>query len=173
MAGCDNQKDSLNRMISLRDKILAGKGCTFQVEISADYIDEIHTFEMDCQSDTDGNMLFTVTKPESIAGITGRISDNQAGITFDGYMLAFKQLADGQISPVSAPWVFLKALRSGYIRACTDSEEQLQVIIDDTYEADALQLNIWLNQEDFPNTAEIFWQGRRVITLRIHNFSCL
>ena len=173
LTGCKNINEPLDRVIELRDSILTGNGCKFNTVISADYEDSVHVFKMDCQFDADGNMTFTVTEPDTIAGITGQISDDQAGITFDDYVLAFEQLSDGLISPVSSPWVFIKTLRSGYIRGCTVEGGQLEVMIDDTYETETLQLNILLDEYDFPRMAEIFWQGRRMVTLEINDFSCL
>jgi len=84
--------------------------------------------------------------------------------------LIFELLADGQITPVSAPWILIKTLRSGYLNACTYTDNGLMLIIDDSYEEDALQLDIWLNDENIPTEAEILWDGRRILSLQISNF---
>jgi hypothetical protein len=79
-------------------------------------------------------------------------------------------LPEGEISPVTAPWLFLRTLRSGYIRACGTDGDSLQVTVDDSYEADALQLDIWLSSADIPQRAQVLWHGRRVLSLGIENF---
>ena len=38
------------------------------------------------------------------------------------------------------------------------------------YEEDALQMEIWLDGENAPVCAEIFYDGRRIVTMTIENF---
>lgn len=156
--------------MQLRQK-LQQNACSFRTAISADYGDTLYTFALDCAADDRGNVTFTVTEPTPIAGITGTLSANGGELTFDDAALAFDLLAQGQVSPVSAPWLLIKTLRGGYFRSCTEDGEFLQLQIDDSYEEDALRLDIWLNDENVPVNAEIYWDGRRILTMRIEDFS--
>ena len=45
-----------------------------------------------------------------------------------------------------------------------------KLIIHDSYEEDSLQLDIWLDTEGLPVSAEILWQGRRILSLCVNNF---
>ena len=45
--------------------------------------------------------------------------------------------------------------------------------IDDTYEEDALQLDIWLGADDLPVQAEVLYDGRRILTVHVSNFNFL
>ena len=81
-------------------------------------------------------------------------------------------MADGEISPVTAPWLFIKTLRGGYIRGCTSGEDSYQIEIDDSYEENALRLNINI-EKDLPAYCEIFWKGRRAIMVTVENFVLL
>ena len=47
---------------------------------------------------------------------------------------------------------------------------QLRLTIDDTYEDDALQLDIWLNEQDMPKHAEIVYDGRKILSLNVTEF---
>ena len=49
----------------------------------------------------------------------------------------------------------------------------LRLTIDDSYEEDALTLDIWLNGQDIPIRAEILYDGRRILTLEIENFQIM
>ena len=91
-------------------------------------------------------------------------------LTFDNEILAFDMLADGQLSPVSAPWVLLHTLRGGYLRYVSKSEAALRLTVDDSYADNAMQVDIWLDGDGHPGAAEILWLGRRILTLRIENF---
>ena len=116
-SGCAGQGGELERAMELRSKLLA-QPVSFQANITADYGDVLHTFSLSCQTDTKGNVTFIVTEPESIRDIEGTISTGAGKLTFEDKVIAFDLLADGQLSPVSAPWVFMKALRSGYLTSC-------------------------------------------------------
>jgi hypothetical protein len=71
--------------------------------------------------------------------------------------LTFPPLADGQVAPVSGPWILLKTLLGGYLTACGMEDDLLRLTIYDSYEEDALQMEIWLNGENLPVQA-VFMQ---------------
>jgi len=172
-AGCTNSGGAVDRAVVLRNSVLESKGCQFRTMITADYGEDIYVFSMECKTDREGNLTFSVLEPASIAGITGKITGSGGAITFDGKVLAFQTMADGQITPVCAPWVFMKALRSGYLKDCMETDGGFQISIDDSYEADALRLNIQIDTENRPKAAEVFWQGRRVLVLAVEDFMYL
>lgn len=169
LAGCAGVKDTMDRAMALRAALLA-KGAEFDAAITADYGDKTYSFGMHCQLDAQGKVTFAVTSPETIAGITGTVSSTGGKLTFDDKALAFSLLADGQVSPVSGPWLLMKTLRSGYLTSCGVEDGCLRIAIDDSYEDDALHLDIWLDEEDHPKRGEILWQGRRILTVEIENF---
>ncbi len=172
LCGCAKSDGPLDRAISLREKILQSNGCSFTSTITADYGDQLYTFSMTCACDREGNLSFTVTKPETISGITGKISAAGGSLTFDDKVLAFQTIADGQITPVTAPWVFMKTLRSGYMNGCTQENDVYRISIDDSYKEDALRLIITV-KDDVPVIGEIFWEGRRVMSITVENFAYL
>ncbi len=172
-AGCGETASALERAMTFRAKLLAAAGCTFDAEVIADYGDKSHSFSLSCQADENGNLTFTVTAPETLAGITGTVSASGGELTFQDKALAFDLLADGQISPVSGPWLLLTTLRSGYLTSCGGSGEGLRLSIDDSYREDALSMEILTDGTDQPTQADIVWQGRRIVSLRIKNFTLL
>ena len=170
LTGCSKTRDMLDKAMTLRASLLACESCTFDAAITADYGDEIHCFEMACTGDNDGNLNFTVTAPETIAGITGGIAAGEGKLTFDDQGVAFPLLAEGQVTPVSGPWILLKTLMGGYLTACGQEQERIHLMINDSYEEDALELEIWLDGEVNPVQAEIGYEGRRILTMEIENF---
>lgn len=170
LSGCKGSEDSLNRAVALRDRVLRGDGCSFSATVTADYGEQIYIFKMDCKTDKEGNLSFTVTEPATIAGITGKITGTGGAITFDDKVLAFQTIADGLVTPVTAPWLFMKTLRSGYLKDAAETEQGFEISIDDSYAEESLQLRI-RTAGDLPAFAEIFWQGRRILTLTVENFS--
>lgn len=173
LSGCSMSRGNMADALAFRESLLKANGCAFQGEITADYGDEIYSFCVDCAADGEGNITFTVTQPESISGISGEIFSSGGRLTFDDTVLGFPLLADGELSPVSAPWIFLNSLRSGYMISCGQEEDGLRLTVNDSYEEDALQLDIWMKNGSEPYYAEILWQGRRVLSLEIDNFEIL
>ncbi len=170
--GCKASEDCLDKGISFRNRLLESNGCSFQSEITADYGERVYQFSMACRADKDGNVTFEVQAPESISGICGKITGQSSAITFDDQILAFQSLTDDQITPVNAPWILLKTLRSGYIRSCAEEDGGFALVIDDSYAENALRLNISF-EENVPEQCEIFWKGRRILTVAIEAFAFL
>lgn len=169
LGGCADTQAQLDRAMTVRAAMIA-EPVSFDAKVTADYGDKSYTFSMKCTCDTDGNLKFEVIEPKSIQGISGIICGTGGKLTFDDTALAFELMADGQFSPVSAPWVLMKTLRGGYLTSCTQEGDYLRVAIDDSYEEDALHLDIWMNGDDKPKVAEIFWKGRRLLTVEVENF---
>lgn len=173
LCGCGNKTDQMGSMLGFRQRLLDGNGCTFTAEITADYGDEIYQFTVQCQGDKQGNLKFSVVEPSSISDITGTITDLGGSLTFDGTALAFAPIADGQLTPVTAPWIFLKTLRGGYIASCAQDDTMTYLQIDDSYSEKALHLDIWLNENAVPVRGEILWEGRRILSLIVRDFMIL
>ena len=172
LCGCSAGDEQMERALDLRTK-LQRQSVSFDVEIIADYGDKTYTFGMECRSDALGDLNFTVTKPQTIAGISGTVAKGTGKLTFDDKMLAFDILADGLISPVSGPWVMMESLRSGYLTSCGRDAEGLRVTVDDSYAEKALHLDVWLDENDLPKYCEVLWNGRRLLSMKVSSFTFL
>ncbi len=169
LAGCAQEGD-VDALMQLRAKMKAAQGCQFDCNIIADYGNKSYTFSVECRGDQKGNVDFTVAGPDSISGISGTVTDGKGNLRFDGTALAFELLADGLLSPVSGPWVFLNTLRGGVVTSCGQEGALTRVTLDDSYQADALTVDLWLDGSNTPVQAEISWQGRRILTLVVTKF---
>lgn len=168
--GCAPNGGVTERGMTLREKLLASKGCTFTAGITADFGENQYSFVMDCQTDSGGNLHFTVVSPENISGIQGRIDETSGKLTFDETVLAFPLLAQGEIAPATAPWLFWKSLLGGYIQACGEDKDGFRITIDDSFRGENLQLDVWLDENNTPLSAQILWQGRSILFLSISQF---
>lgn len=173
LTGCANAKSHINRALELRTRLYQSQGCSFTAVITADYGDQLYQFTLSCQGDNLGNLAFTVVEPETISGITGHIAQQGGKLTFDDAVLEFPLMADGLLTPVSAPWLLLKTLRGGYLTSAGMEGELLRLAVDDSYEEDALHLDIWLDGENRPVQADIYYDERRILSLTIGDFQIL
>ena len=171
LCGCSKTDPGLDVMMDLRQSLLSCNECNFVCTITAHFEDYLFTFKMNCTSDTSGNMHFTIIEPETISGITGNINEKSTAITFDDTVLAFELLADGEFSPVASPWILMRSLRAGYIHAVNSNDNSVQAFLDDSYEENPMQLTVWLDSNRLPQSADIYWQNRRILSLEISNFT--
>ena len=170
LTGCSTQETQLQRGMHLRDR-LTRERCSFTAVIIADYGEYAYSFTLGCSTDDKGDVSFIVIEPESISGIAGKLTGDTGFLTFADTALAFPMLAEGEVSPVSAPWLMISALRGGYIVAAGPEGDLYRLTLKDSYAETALQVDVWLDGNDLPQKAEIFWQGRRVLSLHIEEFA--
>ena len=168
LAGCGRNEPQSDGMQAWRDRC-AGEASAFSAQITADYIDSRESFSMDCVYEPEGLLRFTVTQPPELAGITGTVSGEQGTLRFEETVLALPLLAEESLSPVSGPWVMMKALGTGPLRCTAREEALLHISVDDSYREEALEVEAWLEGEQL-RQAEISWKGRRNLLLQIENF---
>ena len=170
LTGCTGKRDELDRAMKLRASLLGCLGCSFDVTVTADYGDELYEFDMQCEFDQLGNLMFSIKKPDSIAGITGRVDAKEGAFTFDDQVLAFKKITDGQLTPVTAPWVLMQAVRGGYISACGKDKDGYHIQLDESYEENPLTLDLWINHNMEISRGELLWDGRRILSIDVTDY---
>ena len=65
----------------------------------------------------------------------------------------------------------MRTLRGGYLSSAVQEGELLRLAVDDSYEEDALRLDIWLDSGNAPVHADILYDGKRILSLSIENFT--
>ena len=171
LTGCQIQDKGIDPAMNLRSSLLEAEECSFQNTVTADYGTEVYTFQMDVQWKNTNTMQFTITDPETVKGITGSFSEEAASLVFDSTVLAFPALSEGELTPVSAPWLFLKALRSGYISGYAEESDGTRIYIDDSFEDMPLNFEVLLNDSGIPVFVEYIWQERRILSADIREFT--
>ncbi len=170
LGGCYSENDGFGRAMALRTSLINGEGCAFDATITADFGDKTYSFCLSCASDAEGNIDFTVRSPQSIEGISGVVRSDGGALCFDGNALTFPLQSDELLSPVSAPWVMVRALRSGYVRSCAQEDKLFRMRVDDSFHADALTLDIWVDGQSGPVRTDIYEENRRIVTMTVENF---
>lgn len=170
LIGCAAPTDSVKDGLTLRQKVLDSNGCEFDAVIIASYSDCSYTFTLRCTADAAGDLSFVVKDPESIEGITGTVTSSGGDLRFDDTILGFDPVADGLLSPVGTPWLFVKILRGGYLHAVQKEEEGLSLILDDSYRSEDVRAEIRVNKDLIPVQCEIYWQGKRYLSMDVKNF---
>ncbi|WP_251316306.1 hypothetical protein [Flintibacter muris] len=115
--------------LTIRGEYLAIDSCAVQAAITADYGQRVYQYEMAAAVNGDETVL-TLSAPETVAGLTARITGEDGLLEFDGVAVETGPL-DGQgLTPVSALPALLEAARSGYITACALEEDGALLRVD-------------------------------------------
>ena len=172
LCGCAAREESrMEEALAFRAALLGAGGCSFLGEITADYGDEVYTFTAACTTDAEGALSFSLTEPETIAGISGTVQSDGGKLTFDGPALAFGLLADGKVSPATAPYVVSESWRTGYITSVGQDDSGLRLTVDTSFEENPLTVDTWLDEETgIPLFAEVCYNGQRILTVSISEF---
>lgn len=169
----DGQKDALQPAMDFRAKLLNAGGACFTAEVTADYGEEVYTFTLDCRYLTDGKTEITVTAPDTLSGIRAQIENDTGRLTFFDTELTFGTLADGNITPLSAPAVLGRVWQSAYIAASGKEDQTLRVSYEDGYGEDQLLADTWFSQKGIPIYSELCYNETCVLKLTISDFGFL
>lgn len=172
LAGCGSTDSDMDPIIALRQALQTGKS-SFLLDITADHEQTLTEFSLSCLSDINGDVSFAVSEPQSICGISGRITEKGGELTFDDQVLAISPVADQDISPVMVPWLLIKALRGGHLDSVSTEDDGIRLQILDTYEDQVFSLHIWIDGNNTPYFADFIVNERRVLSCRIREFSIL
>ena len=131
LAGCGqaggNEAEEL--ALTIRGEHLGMDRCTAQVSVTADYGQRVYEYEM-AVAVTGEETLLVLSAPETVAGLTARISGEDSALEFDGLSVETGPLDPDGLTPVSAVPALLEAVRSGYITACGLEEDGTLLRVD-------------------------------------------
>ena len=167
--GCSN-RSQIDHATALRNRIVTCEKCEFDTVVTLDYGDSTYSFRAVCVTDSSNNMKLKVIEPAPISGIEANIYADSGRFTFDNEILGFELIANDQIAPISIPWLFIEALRGGYIASCGNGDSGSFIRIDDSFKQTEYSLELWLNQENMPIGAELFWEGKRFASIKFNSF---
>jgi len=173
LCGCGKKEDGMKAALSFRDRLLNASECGFTAEVIADYGDVLHSFTLKTKTNSQGVLSFTVDSPETIRGISGSVGQSGSALLFEDKVLAFPMLADGQLAPVAAPWIFVQALRSGYISSVSEEEEHWRLSLLDSHEGEPLTLDVWFDTQWIPVQCRIYYKGEDILALQLEDFQIL
>jgi len=120
LTACGGEEGSKADELALttRGAYLAAKGCSGAAVVTADYGQRIYRYRLDFQAEEEQTLL-TLTEPETVAGITARLSAQEGSrLEYEGIMLETGPLDDSGLTPVSSVPAILKTVREGYLDLC-------------------------------------------------------
>ena len=132
--------------------------CTAHLKIISDLDESVLEFESDYVYNREDSDSFTLTAPESVAGIGGRISGEANG----AFTLQYNDLQLDDIAP----------RHTGLTPADASEHTNGESLLVLRYEKadDSVEKQVWLRQSDLqPVYAELYADGARVLTIQVES----
>lgn len=161
---------SMQSAVNFRTALMEAAGCSYQAQVTADYGERIYEFNLLCEYVPDAEARVTVISPEMISGISATISSDGAKIEFDGAELDFGVMANGNVAPMSLPWIMGRAWSSEYIRSVGIDDAFILVSYLMGYGDDEILVETWFADDRTPVRCDISYAGMRCISASISDF---
>lgn len=172
LTGCGGAKADA---AAVRAHYEALDGFTAQLAITAAQDDLVQEYQMEYTYSRSEPDRFTITAPESIAGIGGTIAgtDNaQFSLQYDGMQLDDAMPQRTGLTPADSLFCLLNDLRTGEpAQMWTESADGSALLVLRYTGEDAdgtMEKQVWLTEDTLqPVYAELYADGSRVLTLRL------
>lgn len=131
LAGCGKAgvSEAEELALAIRGEYLAMDGCAARAAITADYGQRVYQYELAVAVSGEETAL-TLSAPETVAGLTARMTGEENLLEFDGVCVETGPLDENGLTPVSAVPALLEAAKSGYITACALEEDGAVLRVD-------------------------------------------
>lgn len=131
LTGCGTAKvsEAEELALTIRGEYLAMEQCAARAFVTADYGQRVYQYEMAVSVNGEETAL-TLSAPETVAGLTARLTETANLLEFDGVSVETGPLDGSGLNPVSALPALLEAARSGYMTACALEEDGTLLRVD-------------------------------------------
>lgn len=161
--------------LTIRGEYLVTDSCAVQAAITADYGQRVYQYGLAAAVNGEETIL-TLSAPETVAGLTARLTGEENLLEFDGMSVETGPLDENGLTPVSALPALLEAARSGYITACALEEDGTLLRVDCGDPAGSpgsgTEMVLWFDVATHALTrGEISVDGFRVILCEFSDFT--
>jgi hypothetical protein len=156
-------------MLEIRSALLAATGVTATANIRADYGERVFDFQIRFRGDGSLGEI-TIIKPDNLAGVTARVSDDGARLMYDGAALDTGPLGDG-LSPAGIIPVLLAEWKGGFVGFLdTEKAGSRETLAMSSALTDTSSQRTWFDMKtNLPTRSEVVSNGRTVLTLVFEN----
>ena len=159
--------------LEIRGEYLEVSAWNAQVEITADYGQRVYQYQLTASGDGEETVL-TLTAPETVEGITARLTEKGGVLEYDGLAVETGPLDEEGLTPVSALPVLMETARSGYMTACSLEDGELRVDCGDPEgtPGEGREVTLWFDTDTHALVrGEILRDGFRVISCGYLSFT--
>lgn len=168
--GCSAQENQLEEALHFRASLTQAGGCSFVGTITADFGDSVEQFTVSCRVSSDATTELTLLEPETLEGVTATVSADGGTVAYDGLMVEFGLLAQGNLIPAAAPAVVAGCWSSAYISSAAHDADGYRVTYERDYEEKRLTVDTFF-KNGLPYYAEVCYNQACVLQLEISNYT--
>lgn len=131
LAGCGKAgvSEAEELALAIRGEYLTMTGCAAKADITADYGRRVYQYGMTVAV-TEQETVLTLTAPETVAGLSARMTGEESLLEFDGLSVETGPMDENGLTPVASVPALLEAARTGYITACALEEDGTVLRVD-------------------------------------------
>ncbi len=175
LAGCAGAGGSKAETLAfaIQEEMAGATACTAEVSLTADYGERVYDYVLDLAAEGEETVL-TLRAPETVAGITARLTEKDHVLEYDGLSLETGDLDGRGLTPISAVPVLLETARTGCFAACSLEEEgkRLRVDYQEAEGASGVETVLWFDTDTHALTAgEIRVEGWRSLRCEFADFT--
>jgi len=167
---CASEEEVLSPAIDFRAEVVQNGGCSFVAQVEADFGQTVQMFTLQCQTNENDELRFSVLAPETLAGISATVTEGGGTITYDGMAMDFGLLANGNVIPAAAPAIVSSCWTNAYIASAGNENSLYRATYEKNYDEKKLIVETWF-EKGLPISAEICYNNERVIKITISDFS--
>lgn len=131
LTGCGSrEEEAVQRAVLMRGQYLSMSAWSAVVDLRVDYGEKVYEFTVDASWQREGETVLTVVEPELLAGITARITPEDAVLEYDGAGLSLGVLDGAGMTPIAAIPALMNAAAKGYMAWCGWREEGEQTLLE-------------------------------------------
>ena len=170
LCACGTGNPSARTPESFREELVRQGLCSYTMTLRADYGDRVRDYTLDCVCPLEGPTELTVLAPEIARDITATVGGGDATVSFQDTVLAVEDFGSRPASPLSAPYLLLRAWSGGSLRsAFRDGDlDAAEYLLD--CGGRELTVTTWF-REGLPLRAEISDGSRVLLTGEIENLA--
>lgn len=163
--------------LTIRGEYLEAASWTADVTVTADYGQRVYQYQLTAAASKDETVL-TLSEPETVAGITARLTEKDSLLEYDGMSVETGPLDENGLTPVSAVPALMDAARSGYVIACSleDGESGALLRMDcgdpEGQPGTGVETTLWFDADTHALVrGEISLDGFRAVLCEFSNFT--
>ena len=164
LCACSSGENDRKKFDSFRQELLLAQRISCRAVITANFGSSVSEFEVEMEHSGNESRI-TVLSPESIAGISARISQDSARLEFDGLVLDMGELTEDGLTPVEALPQMVTALTDGFVEYIwREAEDEKEYITVEITINDTADMQIWMDAGTmYPVYAQLRSDGNTII----------
>jgi hypothetical protein len=167
LASCAAQQERVeDNALEIRTAIIEAQSISVTSAVTANYGDRVYTFSLDYTESADGGEI-KILAPQSIAGVTARVTGGGVKLVYDGAELDTGVMADGETTPAGAVPTLIAQWRTGFVTSgVSERYGERDTFAMTTDISDVVSQKTWFDASTkLPIRAEIISGGNLILSV--------